>query len=136
MPFRRTFNQFLLPDPKAHLTLILILILYPNLYHPYSYSKFQAGLNFTLIKLAVYSSYSGIVGKFPYQYPKLSNGHNFVRNGRIFAEFSAFHKTKTCMRRIVWVHSWGSWLNHSAKTTKSTGAQSPVRDISSPLQVG
>ena len=46
MHFRQNFNQFRLPDPKAHLTIMLILILHP--YHPYSYSKFKRGLNFTI----------------------------------------------------------------------------------------
>ena len=32
-------NQFLLSDPKAHIALILNLILFPNPYHPYSYCK-------------------------------------------------------------------------------------------------
>jgi len=52
--FRLTqYHEFLLPDPKPHLTLILILILYCNPYHPYFYCKFKAGLNFTLTKFAL-----------------------------------------------------------------------------------
>jgi len=49
---------------------------------------------------------------------KPSNGHNFVTTGRIFCGVFSFHKTNIYVRGIDWVHSRGSGINHSSKTTK------------------